>query len=195
MAGKNIQDELGAIQNAARERLLKIAQLRGRQVVIEEHQVGFRGRSDAGDLLDLARADQRGRVKPGASLHDLGNYHSTGARNQLAELGKRFFSVQFGDGNLRRLEARPRERILGLARRFRARGILSRMASPTQVHAHQNGALQQAIRVGRPVASFRRTCFHRTCFHRLGLLPASYRCSAVIGPAVDAGTGAGPMPD
>jgi hypothetical protein len=69
VAGKNIQDQLRAVQHAAGQRRLKIAQLRGRKVVVEEHQIGFGGSGYAGNLLHLAGADQRSRIGPGAPLH------------------------------------------------------------------------------------------------------------------------------
>ncbi len=47
MARKNVQDQLRPVQHPARQRRLKIAQLGGRQVVVEEHQVGLGGSGDA----------------------------------------------------------------------------------------------------------------------------------------------------
>ena len=41
MAGKDVEDELRAVEHAAWQRSLQVAQLRRAQVVIEEHQVGI----------------------------------------------------------------------------------------------------------------------------------------------------------
>jgi hypothetical protein len=54
VAGKNVQNQLRAVQHAAGKRRLKIAQLRRRQVVVEEHQIGLHRGRDAGNLLHLA---------------------------------------------------------------------------------------------------------------------------------------------
>ncbi len=79
VAGKDVQNQLRAVQHPAGQRGLKVAQLGGRQVVVEEHQVGLGGGGDSGDLLHLAGADQRGRIGPGAALHQLGGHHAAGA--------------------------------------------------------------------------------------------------------------------
>ncbi len=76
------------------KRGFKVAQLGGREVVVEEHQVGLRGSGDAGDLLHFAGADQRGRIGPRAALHQLGSHLAAGARYQLAKLGQRLFGIQ-----------------------------------------------------------------------------------------------------
>ena len=54
VAGKNVEDELGAVEHAARQRGLEVAKLCGRKVVIEEDQVGLGGGGYAGNLLNLA---------------------------------------------------------------------------------------------------------------------------------------------
>ena len=97
VAGKDVEDELRAVEDAAGQRGLKVAQLRGRQVVVEEHQVGLRGSGDAGDLLHFAGADQRGRIGTRTALHQLGRHLAAGARHQLAKLGKRLFGVSSGE--------------------------------------------------------------------------------------------------
>ena len=96
VAGKNVEDELRAIEDAARQSGLKVAQLRGRQVVIEEDEVGVGGSGDAGDLLDFAGADERGGIGARAALHELGGDLAAGAQKQLAKFGERFFSIKTG---------------------------------------------------------------------------------------------------
>ena len=78
------------------KRGLKVAQLRGRKVVVEEDQVGFGGCGDAGNLFHFAGADQRGGIGPGAALHEFGGDFAAGARDQLAKLGERFFGIEAG---------------------------------------------------------------------------------------------------
>ena len=71
VAGKDVEDELGAIEDAARQSGFKVAQLRGREVVIEENEVGVGGSGDGGDLLDFAGADERGGIGARAALDEL----------------------------------------------------------------------------------------------------------------------------
>ena len=109
MAGEDVEDELGAVEDAARKRGLKVAQLRGRQVVIEEDQVGIGGCGDAGDLLHLACADQRGWIRPGATLHEFGSDFAAGTAHQFAKLGERFIGIEarpFGGQRRRTLRIR-----------------------------------------------------------------------------------------
>jgi hypothetical protein len=94
VAGKDVEDQLGSVENAAGKRRLEVAELRGRQVVIEEHQVGFDGGRYAGDFLDLAGANEGSRIGLGAPLHQFGRDHTTSACNQFAKLGERFLGVQ-----------------------------------------------------------------------------------------------------
>ncbi len=96
VAGKDVEDQLRAIEHAARQSGLKVAQLRGREVVIEENQVGLRGSGDAGDLLDLAGADERGGIGPRAALQDFGGHVAACAQEQFAKLGERFFGIETG---------------------------------------------------------------------------------------------------
>jgi hypothetical protein len=67
--------------------------------VIEKDEICLSGGNDAGDLLNLARADKRGGVGPGAALHELGSHFSTGGKDQLAELGEGLIGVHAGTGD------------------------------------------------------------------------------------------------
>ncbi len=97
VAGKDVEDELGAVEHAAGQGGLEVAQLGGREVVVEEHQVGLGGGGDPGDLFDLAGADERGGIGTGAALHDLRGDFGAGARNQLAKLGERLLGIEAGE--------------------------------------------------------------------------------------------------
>ena len=101
VAGKDVQNELRPVENPAGKLGLEVAQLGRRQVVVEEHQVGLGRGDDPGNLLDFARADQRGRIGMGTALQDLGNDYRAGARDQFAKLGQRFVSVQLRGGTRR----------------------------------------------------------------------------------------------
>jgi hypothetical protein len=94
VAGKDVQNQLRAVQYAAGQRSLEVAQLGGRQIVVKEHQLGPCGGDHPGNLFHFARADQRGRVRPAAALDDLGSHLAAGAGDQFAKLGKRLFQIE-----------------------------------------------------------------------------------------------------
>lgn len=78
--------------------------------MINEHQVGIDGSNSAGNFLELAFADERGRIRPVTVLNEFTGDFRTGGSNQLAELGQRFFHAYAGDtfpfGTVRRYVAR-----------------------------------------------------------------------------------------
>ncbi len=94
MARKDIQNQLRPVQHAARQCGLEIAQLCGREIVVEEHQIGLGGSGHPGNLLHLAGADQSGRIRTRPTLQQLGSHLAAGARHQLAKFRQRFLSVQ-----------------------------------------------------------------------------------------------------
>ena len=94
MAGKDVEDELRAVEHAARQSGFEVAQLRGREVVIEENEIGLRGSGDAGDLLNFAGADERGGIGTRAALQKFGGNLAAGADQQLAKFGERLFGVE-----------------------------------------------------------------------------------------------------
>ena len=89
VAGKDVEDELRAVDDAARETRFEVAKLRGREVVIEEDEVGFGGARGSGDLVDLAAADQGCGVGARAVLHEHGGYLGFGGARELLKLGQR----------------------------------------------------------------------------------------------------------
>ena len=97
MTGKDIEDELGAVEDAAGESGLEVAELGGREVVIEENEIGFGGSRDAGDLLNLAGANERGRIGLWPALHNLGGDLAASAQEQLAKFGERLIGVEVWD--------------------------------------------------------------------------------------------------
>jgi hypothetical protein len=62
--------------------------------VIEENQVRVGGSSDRGNLLYLAGTDERCGVGARAALQRLGDNLATGAEQQFAKLGERFFCAE-----------------------------------------------------------------------------------------------------
>ena len=65
--------------------------------MVNEHQIGIDRRHSAGNLLELALADERCRIRAVAMLNEFtGNFRS-GRSHQLAEFGERFFHTDAGD--------------------------------------------------------------------------------------------------
>jgi hypothetical protein len=96
VAGEDVEDELGAVEDATGQRGFEVAQLRGRKVVIEENEIGVGGGDDGCDLLDFAGADECGGIGARAALNEFGSDLATGAQEQLAKLGERFFGIEAG---------------------------------------------------------------------------------------------------
>jgi hypothetical protein len=71
MAGKDVEDQLRAIDDAGVQLALDVALLRWRKIVIEENDVGSRAGHRPGDLLKLAAADQCCRIELVAPLDHL----------------------------------------------------------------------------------------------------------------------------
>jgi hypothetical protein len=77
VAGKNIQDELGAVDDARVDFIFNIALLGRGKLVVDQHQVGMDGSDSAGNLLELALADERGRIRTVAMLDEFaGNFRA-----------------------------------------------------------------------------------------------------------------------
>jgi hypothetical protein len=80
VTGKNVKDELRAIENATRKGRFKVAQLRRRKVVIEDNKIGVGGSNDSGDLFHFAGTDESGGIGAGAALDEFGSYLAAGAQ-------------------------------------------------------------------------------------------------------------------
>ena len=74
---EDVQDELGAINNLQIQRLFEVAELGGREVVVEDNQSRARGASRRMYFTDFAPPHQRGGIGLGGALqhgtHDLGS--------------------------------------------------------------------------------------------------------------------------
>jgi len=75
VTGEDIQDELRAIDDAARQRVLEVAQLRGAEVMIDNGNVGLGRSSNGGELLHLSAADEGCRIGFRAVLDDVTGNH------------------------------------------------------------------------------------------------------------------------
>jgi hypothetical protein len=94
---KNIEDELRAINHALMQDAFDVALLRGRQVVVEENQIGFRRSGCFGNLLELAAPDQRGRIRTVAPLQQFADDDRACASGQRVQFIERLFRAELRD--------------------------------------------------------------------------------------------------
>ncbi len=100
MPGKNVEDELRAVDHPPVDDLFDVALLRSGQVVIEEKQIGIHRRGRACNFLELARTDQSRGIRPVAALQNFADNLRTCAPRQRAQLRQRFFRVKFRNARL-----------------------------------------------------------------------------------------------
>src|SRR6266852_3261973 len=84
--GEDVQDQTRAVDDRAAERLLQIALLRGRQVVIENRERGALLLQSSPDLLDFSGTREMGGVGSLAAPAHQGPRADSGAGGKLAEL-------------------------------------------------------------------------------------------------------------
>ena len=65
--------------------------------MIDKNQIGINGSNRAGNFLELAFTDERGRIRTVTMLDKLTGNFRTGRSHQLTELGQRFFHAYAGD--------------------------------------------------------------------------------------------------
>ncbi len=94
MARKNVEDQLRAVQHAAWQSGLKVAQLRRREVVIEQHQVRFGRSGDSGNLFHFPGSDKRRRIGPWTPLEQFSRDFGACAGDKLAKLRQRFLDTE-----------------------------------------------------------------------------------------------------
>jgi hypothetical protein len=166
VAGKDVEDELRAIENAARESGLKVAQLRGREVVIEENEIGVGGGGYGCDLFNFAGANEGGGIGSRAALKDFGNNLTASAQDQFAKFGEGLFGVEAGRVKTGQIGARRNPHTVGrrgeirlrrgisLVRRTRRRAGIEAITrccpalcprTDFEIHSHEDGALRHAI--------------------------------------------------
>ncbi len=86
--GEDVEDQLGAIDDAPVERVLERPLLNGRDLVVDDQDLGAGGGERALQLHQLALADKGARVGMGTVLHELGADYDTGGARQFAQFGQ-----------------------------------------------------------------------------------------------------------
>src|SRR5216683_652647 len=89
MPRENIQDQLSAIDDAARRVFFDIALLHRRKVAIENNQRSVFGIGFSQNFIELAAADERSRIGFVAQLEEASGDGCTCAARQLNQLGER----------------------------------------------------------------------------------------------------------
>lgn len=112
MAGKNIEDQLGSVNHPALDDFFYIALLGRTEIVIKQQNVGVHRRGRTRDLFQLARANQRGRIRPITALQNFSHDLGAGAFGQRAQFRQRFVCIKFGDAGLAIGSRRARRAIL-----------------------------------------------------------------------------------
>jgi hypothetical protein len=94
MSGKNIENELRAINHASVHHFLNIALLRSREIVVEKQQVSISGCSRASDFFQLAFSYERGRVRLIAMLQHFADNFRTRTDREVAQFVERLFRTE-----------------------------------------------------------------------------------------------------
>ncbi len=90
-AGKDVENQLGAIEHLDADRLLQIACLAGSQIVIEDHHVGIGGGGQSLQLFDFAAAKISGHVGRFALLGQRADHAGPGRGCQAFQFFQRVF--------------------------------------------------------------------------------------------------------
>jgi hypothetical protein len=86
--------------------------------VIDEHQISIDGSHGTGNFLQLAFADERGRIRTVTVLNEFAGNFRAGGSHQFAELGQRFFHAYARDTFLFRTFRRYIARKHGVGRNW-----------------------------------------------------------------------------
>src|ERR1700721_3783283 len=144
MAGKNVEDELGTVDDTPLKDLFNVALLRRAEIVIEEKNVGVGGSDRARDFLELTRTNQGRRVGTVPSLQNLADHGRPRALGQGAQLRQRLVSIELGDSGLAVGLWRSGlhcSRLAGHGGLCRDRSLSCDASARTNIHANQKGAL------------------------------------------------------
>ena len=88
---KNVENETGAVQDPAFETFLKIPNLRGAQLIVDNRQPDVFGLDVLMDLLQLAGTEVSDTAGTFHGLNETGNRHTSRGLQQESQLVKVFF--------------------------------------------------------------------------------------------------------
>ena len=90
---EDVEDQLRAIDDLAIEALVQLAQLRRRQLVVEDDEIGVGFRRGLRQHVDLAAAEEGRRIRPGTILQHPQDDAGAGRLREAAQLFERMFRV------------------------------------------------------------------------------------------------------
>jgi hypothetical protein len=90
-AGENIENDLGAVEHLDAERFFQVADLRRREIVVEDHHVGVGRVDEQLDLFDLAVPDVGGRIGRLSLLGEPADNFGARRFDQAGEFVERIF--------------------------------------------------------------------------------------------------------
>jgi hypothetical protein len=91
--GEDVEDEGGPVDDLDLDDLLELTQLAGRELTVADDRVGAGGPHDVAELVGLAGADVRRRVRLVAALDHALEHLRTRGLGQGGELGERVLGV------------------------------------------------------------------------------------------------------
>ena len=83
--GEDVENHLAAVEHLDAERLLEIAGLCRREIVIEDHHVGIVALDEFGEILEFAGADIRGELNLLPFLGEFGDHARAGGGGQSSD--------------------------------------------------------------------------------------------------------------
>ena len=108
--GEDIEDQLGAIEHLAIGQFLDVADLLGREIMIEDDRVGPGRFAQIAEFFNLALAHVGARLGAVLALFDLPDHHRARLGGQLAELAE---GIALVVGGIRQAEG-GQDGLLGL---------------------------------------------------------------------------------
>ena len=118
--GEDVEDDRGAVDHRHAERLLEVALLARRELVVAGDQVGVGPRELGLQLLELAGSQVRVGMRVLAALDELADAGDAGGSQQLPELGQLVLVAVRERRDQERALARAALRSLPVGRRLRA---------------------------------------------------------------------------
>ena len=97
VARKNVEDQLGAIDDSSLDDLFNIALLGRTEIVVEQENVGIHGGCGAGYFFKFACADQGRWIWPVASLQDLAHNIGPGTLRKSTQLCQGLVGIELGN--------------------------------------------------------------------------------------------------
>ena len=130
---EDVENELRAIDDLAVERFFEVAQLRRRQLVVENHDIDARSSQEAASDRNLAAAEKRRGIRLGALLQHAQHDRRAGGRRQAGQFVERMLGIEVTGSAVEQTDKR---RALLSIRRGRSRGRMTCHCSDFITRSH-----------------------------------------------------------